>query len=93
MDPARGVGGVVTTTTAPAIPGTSLVPGILRFIEGYYAVGCADQTIPYFFDALYGFDLSPNAGCTTISFASTAGWAGSRPMRPRRSTAAGPTLG
>ena len=36
-------------------------PGILGFIKEYYAGRCTDQTISYFFDALYGFDLSPNA--------------------------------
>ena len=53
--------GNVTTAAAPAIPGTSFGPGILGFIEEYYAGGCTDQTISYFFDALYGFATSQNA--------------------------------
>ncbi len=53
--------GEITTAAAPTIPGTSFGPGILGFIEEYYAGRCTDQTISYFFDALYEFDLSPNA--------------------------------
>ena len=52
---------MVTTAAAPAISGTSLGPGILGFIEEYYAGRCTDQTISYFFDALYGFAPSQNA--------------------------------
>ena len=53
--------GNVTTAAAPAVPGTSFGPAILGFVEEYYAGRCTDQTISYFFDALYGFALSPNA--------------------------------
>ena len=52
--------GNITTAEAPAIRGTSLGPGILGFIEEYYAGRCTDQTISYFFGALYGFAISPN---------------------------------
>ena len=57
----RRCGEMITAAVAPAIPGTSFGPGIVWFIEEYYAGRCTDQTISYFFDALYGFDLSPNA--------------------------------
>ena len=53
--------GNVTAATAPAVLGTSFGPAILGFIEEYYAERCTDQTISYFFDALYGFALSQNA--------------------------------
>ena len=53
--------GNVTAAAAPAVPGTSLGPAILGFIEEYYAGRCTDQTISYFFGALYGFALSQNA--------------------------------
>lgn len=53
-------GGMITTATAPAIPGMSFGPGILGFIEEYYAGRCTGQTIS-FFDALYGFAISQNA--------------------------------
>ena len=46
--------------TAPVIPKTSFGPGILGFIEEYYAGRCIDQAIS-FFDALYGFAVSQNA--------------------------------
>ena len=52
---------MITTATAPVIPGTSFGPGILGFIEEYYAGRCTDQTTSYFFEALYGFAVSPNA--------------------------------
>ena len=54
-------GGMITTATAPVIPGTSFGPTILGFIEEYYAGRCTDQTISYFFDTLYGFAVSQNA--------------------------------
>ena len=50
--------GGITTAAAPAIPGTSFGPGILVFIEEYHAGRCTDQTMSYFFDALYGFAIS-----------------------------------
>ncbi|MBI1658992.1 MAG: transposase, partial [Thaumarchaeota archaeon] len=53
--------GGITTAAAPAISGTSFGPGILGFIEEYYAGRCTDQTISYFFDALYGFAVTQNA--------------------------------
>ena len=56
----RRCGGMITAA-APTIPGTSFGPGIPGFIEEYYPGRCTNQTTSYFFDALYGFDLSPNA--------------------------------
>ena len=33
----------------------------LGFVEEYYARRSTDETISYYFDALYGFKISPNA--------------------------------
>lgn len=52
---------MITTAAAPTIPGTSPGPVMRGFIEEYYAGRCTDQTASYFFGALYGFSVSPNA--------------------------------
>ena len=53
--------GEISSATPPTIPGTSLGPRALGFVEEYYAKRSTDQTISYYFDALYGFKISPNA--------------------------------
>ena len=53
--------GEISAADPPTIPGTSLGPKALGFIEEYYAKRSTDQTISYYFDALYGFKISPNA--------------------------------
>ena len=51
----------ISAADPPTIPGTSFGPRMLGFIEEYYAKRSTDQTISYYFDALYGFKISPNA--------------------------------
>ena len=53
--------GKLSAADHPTIPGTSFGPRMLGFIEEYYAKRSTDQTISYYFDALYGFKISPNA--------------------------------
>ena len=53
--------GGISAADPPTIPGTSLGPRALGFVEEYYARRSTDQTISYYFDALYGFKISPNA--------------------------------
>ena len=53
--------GEISAADPPTIPGTSFGPRMLGFIEEYYAKRSTDQTISYYFDALYGFKISPNA--------------------------------
>ena len=53
--------GGISATDLPTIPGTSFGPLMLGFIEEYYAKRGTNQTISYYFDALYGFKISPNA--------------------------------
>ena len=53
--------GGISAANPPTIPGTSFGPRMLGFIEEYYAKRSTDQTISYYFDALYGFKISPNA--------------------------------
>ena len=53
--------GVISAANPPTIPGTSLGPMALGFVEEYYARRSTDETISYYFDALYGFKISPNA--------------------------------
>ena len=53
--------GVISAANPPTIPGTSLGPRALGFVEEYYARRSTDETISYYFDALYGFKISPNA--------------------------------
>ena len=53
--------GKISAADPPTIPGTSFGPRMLGFIEEYYAKRSTDQTISYYFDALYGFKISPNA--------------------------------
>ena len=51
--------GRISAVRAPTIPGTSLGSRALGFVE-YYSRRGTDETIAYFFKALYGFDMSPN---------------------------------
>ena len=53
--------GGISTADPPTIPGTSFGPRMPGFIEEYYAKRSTDQTISYYFYALYGFKISPNA--------------------------------
>ena len=53
--------GVISAANPPTIPGTSLGPKALGFVEEYYARRSTNETISYYFDALYGFKISPNA--------------------------------
>ena len=53
--------GGISSASAPTVPGTSLGPRALGFVEEYYARRSTDQTIAYYFGALYGFDISPGA--------------------------------
>ena len=50
----------ISAARMPVIPGTSLGPRALGFVEEYYARRGTDETIAYFFRALYGFAISPN---------------------------------
>ena len=51
----------VSSAVPPTIPGTSLGPKALGFVEEYYDKRSTDCTVSYYFKALYGFGISPNA--------------------------------
>ncbi len=51
----------VSSAVPPTIPGTSLGPKALGFVEEYYDKRSTDYTVSYYFKALYGFGISPNA--------------------------------
>ena len=54
--------GTVSAAPAPGLlPGTSFGPGALGFILEYYAKRSTDETISYYFEALYAFSVSANA--------------------------------
>ena len=52
--------GKISAAKALTIPGTSLGSRALGFVEEYYAKRGTDETIAYFFKALYSFAMSPN---------------------------------
>ena len=53
---------IISTAAAPALlPGTSFGPRALGFILEYYCKRSTDETISYYFRALYGFSVSANA--------------------------------
>ncbi len=53
--------GVISAANPPTIHGTSLGPRALGFVEEYYAKRSTDETVSHYFEALYGFGISPNA--------------------------------
>ena len=52
--------GVISAANPPTIPGASLGPKAPGFVGEYYARRSTDETMSYYFDALYGFKISPN---------------------------------
>ena len=53
--------GQVGTAGMPTLRGTSLGPKALGFVYEYYYKRSTDDTIAYYFEALYGFCISANA--------------------------------
>ncbi len=52
--------GTITAAPDPTLCGTSLGPKALGFVLEYYNKRSTDQTVAYYFNALYKFEISPN---------------------------------
>ena len=52
---------MISAANPSTIPGTLLEPRALEFVEEYYVRRSTDETISYYFDALYRFKISSNA--------------------------------